>query len=157
MAATERGVPAGMNRPAAEPRPFLPDGPMLLSHEDSSHPPELYRLAQDNALTQLTRSANETLARAVLPKSQLVTYKSFDGRMIFAFVWVPFDLKRDGTAAAVVMPHGGPTGQTTDAFNGRAELLASRGFVVIAPNVRGSTEYGKSFRMQISRTWAEPT
>jgi dipeptidyl aminopeptidase/acylaminoacyl peptidase len=44
------------------------------------------------------------------------------------------------------MAHGGPTGQTLDAFDGRAELLASRGFVVIAPNVRGSTGYGMDFQ-----------
>ena len=146
MQASERGVPAGLNLPAAAPTPFLPDGSMLLSHEDSSHPQELYRLAPDNTLTQITHNANETLRHIELPMSQLVTYRSFDGRLISAFVWVPFNLKRDGTAAAVVMPHGGPTGQTTDAFNGRAELLASRGFVVIAPNVRGSTGYGMEFQ-----------
>ena len=146
MQESERGIPAGMNLPDAAPTPFLRDGSMLLAHEDSGHPQELYRLAKDNTLTQITHNANDTLQHAVLPKSQLVTYKSFDGRLISAFVWVPFDLKRDGTAAAVVMPHGGPTGQTTDAFNGRAELLASRGFVVIAPNVRGSTGYGMEFQ-----------
>ncbi|HKD61346.1 MAG TPA: S9 family peptidase [Terracidiphilus sp.] len=146
MQESERGVPAGMNMPTAAPTPFLPDGSMLLSHEDSSHPQELYRLAKDNTLTQITHNANDQLQRVVLPKSQLVTYKSFDGRLISAFVWIPFNLKRDGTAAAVVMPHGGPTGQTTDTFNGRAELLASRGFVVIAPNVRGSTGYGMEFQ-----------
>ena len=146
MQESERGITAGMNLPDAAPTPFLPDGSMLLAHEDSGHPQELYRLAKDNTLTQITHNANETLQHAVLPKSQLVTYKSFDGRLISAFVWVPFNLKRDGTAAAVVMPHGGPTGQTTDAFNGRAELLASRGFVVIAPNVRGSTGYGMEFQ-----------
>ena len=43
-------------------------------------------------------------------------------------------------------PHGGPTGQTMDAFYGSAELLVSRGFVVIAPNVRGSTGYGTEFQ-----------
>jgi dipeptidyl aminopeptidase/acylaminoacyl peptidase len=75
-----------------------------------------------------------------------VTYKSFDGRLISAFVWVPFNVKRDGSAAAVVMPHGGPTGQVVDSFNGRAVLLVSRGFVVIAPNVRGSTGYGMEFQ-----------
>ena len=75
-----------------------------------------------------------------------MTYKSFDGTMISAYMWVPFNLKRDGTAAAVVMPHGGPTGQVVDNFNSRAVLLASRGFVVIAPNVRGSTGYGKVFQ-----------
>jgi dipeptidyl aminopeptidase/acylaminoacyl peptidase len=143
---SERGVPPGLNVPAGSPTPFLPDGTMLLSHEDSSHPEELYRLAPDNALTQITHNANETLEHIELPKSQLVTYRSFDGRLISAFVWVPFNLKRNGTAAAVVLPHGGPTGQTPDAFNGRAELLASRGFVVIAPNVRGSTGYGMEFQ-----------
>ena len=146
MQESERGIPPGMNLPDAAPTPFLPDGSMLLAHEDSGRPLELYRLAKDNTLTQITHNANDTLQHAVLPKSQLVTYKSFDGRLISAFVWVPFNLKRDGSAAAVVMPHGGPTGQTTDAFNGRAELLASRGFVVIAPNVRGSTGYGMEFQ-----------
>jgi len=144
--ASERGVPPGLNFPAATPTPFLPDGSMLLSHEDSSHPQELYRLAPDNTLTQITHNANDTLQHIMLPKSQLVTYRSFDGMLISALVWVPFNLKRDGTAAAVVMPHGGPTGQTVDSFNGRAELLASRGFVVIAPNVRGSTGYGMGFQ-----------
>jgi dipeptidyl aminopeptidase/acylaminoacyl peptidase len=146
MEQSERGVPPGLNTPAASPTPFLPDGSMLLSHEDSSHPQELYRLAPDNSLTQITHNANEALRHIELPKSQLVTYRSFDGQLISAFVWVPFNLKRDGGAAAVVMPHGGPTGQTTDSFNGRAELLASRGFVVIAPNVRGSTGYGMEFQ-----------
>jgi dipeptidyl aminopeptidase/acylaminoacyl peptidase len=59
---------------------------------------------------------------------------------------MPFNLKRDGTAPAVVMPHGGPTGQTLDSFNARALLLVSRGYVVIAPNVRGSTGYGMDFQ-----------
>jgi dipeptidyl aminopeptidase/acylaminoacyl peptidase len=146
MQQSERGVPPGLNTPAASPTPFLPDGSMLLSHEDSSHPEELYRLAPDNSLTRITHNANESLQHIVLPKSQLVTYRSFDGRLISAFVWVPFNCMRDGKAAAVVMPHGGPTGQTIDSFNGRAELLASRGFVVIAPNVRGSTGYGMEFQ-----------
>jgi dipeptidyl aminopeptidase/acylaminoacyl peptidase len=146
MRESDRGIPAGLNLPVGAPTPFLPDGSLLLSHEDSSHPQELYRLDADNRLTQITHNANETLEHIVLPESQLVTYPSFDGMLISAFVWVPPNLKRDGAAAAVVMPHGGPTGQVTDAFNGRAELLASRGFVVIAPNVRGSTGYGMQFQ-----------
>jgi dipeptidyl aminopeptidase/acylaminoacyl peptidase len=146
MEESERGVPPGWNTPAGFPTPFLPDGSMLLSHEDSSQPKELYRLAPDNSLTQITHNANETLQHIELPKSQLVTYTSFDGRLISAFVWVPFNLNRDGKAAAVVLPHGGPTAQTSDSFNGQAELLASRGFVVIAPNVRGSTGYGMEFQ-----------
>jgi dipeptidyl aminopeptidase/acylaminoacyl peptidase len=146
LKATDRGVPPGINNGAASPTAFTSDGSYLLSHEDSTHPANLYLLRAGGELKQITRNESPALASAALPGSQLVTYKSFDGRLISAFVWIPFNLKRDGTAAAVVMPHGGPTGQTLDNFNGRAMLLASRGFVVIAPNVRGSTGYGMEFQ-----------
>jgi hypothetical protein len=44
MQQSERGVPPGLNYPVALPAPFLPDGSMLLSHEDSSHPKKLDHL-----------------------------------------------------------------------------------------------------------------
>ncbi len=144
--ASDRNVPPGLNNVGASPTPFTADGGYLLSHEDSTHPANLYMLHPNGELKQITHNESPALASAALPGSQLVVCKSFDGRLISAFVWTPFNLKRDGTAAAVVMPHGGPTGQTVDSFNGRAMLLASRGFVVIAPNVRGSTGYGMEFQ-----------
>jgi dipeptidyl aminopeptidase/acylaminoacyl peptidase len=146
LKASERNAPLGLNTGGASPTSFLPDGSYLMLHQDSTHPANLYVLHADGDLKQITHNESPRLAAAVVPASQLVTYKSFDGRLISAFVWVPFNLKRDGTAAAVVMPHGGPTGQTVDSFNSRAILLASRGFVVIAPNVRGSTGYGMEFQ-----------
>src|ERR1017187_7101268 len=81
-----------------------------------------------------------------LPASRLVHYRSFDGRIISAFLWVPFNLQRDGASPGIVLPHGGPTGQTLDSFSRTAEALASRGYVSIAPNVRGSTGYGMAFQ-----------
>jgi dipeptidyl aminopeptidase/acylaminoacyl peptidase len=146
LKASDRGVPPGINNVAARPTAFTADGSYLLSHEDSTHPANIYLLQPSGGLKQITHNESPALASVALPGSQLVTYKSFDGRLISAFVWIPFNLKRDGTAAAVVMPHGGPTGQTVDSFNSRAMLLASRGFVVIAPNVRGSTGYGMEFQ-----------
>jgi dipeptidyl aminopeptidase/acylaminoacyl peptidase len=146
LKASERGAPLGLNAGAADPTSFLPDDSYLLLHQDSTHPANLYVLHAGGALQQITHNESPGLAAGVVPASQLVTYKSFDGRLISAFVWVPFNLKREGKAAAVVMPHGGPTGQTVDSFNSRAVLLVSRGFVVIAPNVRGSTGYGMEFQ-----------
>jgi dipeptidyl aminopeptidase/acylaminoacyl peptidase len=146
LKASDHGVPPGINNVAMSPTTFTADGGYFLSHEDSTHPANLYLLQPGGGLKQITHNESPALAAAALPGSQLVTYKSFDGRLISAFVWIPFNLKRDGSAAAVVMPHGGPTGQTVDSFNSRAMLLASRGFVVIAPNVRGSTGYGMGFQ-----------
>jgi dipeptidyl aminopeptidase/acylaminoacyl peptidase len=145
MKTSDGGIPAGLNTPGAGPSAFREDGSYLFSHQDSTHAPNLYLLSTGGAVTQVTHNESPVLASAALPSSQLVTYKSFDGKMISALVWVPFNVKRDGTAPVVVMPHGGPTGQTLDSFNPRAILLVSRGFVVIAPNVRGSTGYGMEF------------
>jgi len=76
----------------------------------------------------------------------VVTYRSFDETLISAIVTMPFNLKRDGRAPAVVIAHGGPTSQAQDGFNAEATALASRGFVVIQPNFRGSSGYGAAFQ-----------
>src|SRR5579862_4939013 len=66
--------------------------------------------------------------------------------MISALMWVPFNLKRDGSTPALVLPHGGSTGQMSDYWNPDATALVSRGYICIAPNVRGSTGYGMAFQ-----------
>ena len=91
-------------------------------------------------------TALASLTPANLPKSTVVTFKSFDGTLISGIVTLPFNLKRDGSNPGIVFPHGGPTSQTQDGFNRIATALASRGYVVIQPNVRGSTGYGKAFQ-----------
>jgi dipeptidyl aminopeptidase/acylaminoacyl peptidase len=146
MKASTRNLPVGLNSGAGDPTSFTADGSFLFVHQDSTHPANAYFLRPGGGIVQITHNESPALAAAALPASQLVTYKSFDGKLISAFVWVPFNLKPDGTAAAVVLPHGGPTGQTLDSFNRAAVLLASRGFIAIAPNVRGSTGYGMDFQ-----------
>jgi dipeptidyl aminopeptidase/acylaminoacyl peptidase len=150
--ATKKGekldVPAGLNAFSGEPSAFSGDGTrILIAHQSSTKPADLwvYSLAGKKA-RQLTVSAIGSLSRARLPASQLVHYKSFDGKMISAFLWVPFNLKRDGSNPGIVLPHGGPTGQTLDSFNRNVIALVSRGYTVIAPNVRGSTGYGIAFQ-----------
>jgi len=140
--------PQGLTYFDGNPTPYSPDGSrILVAHQSSKRPSDLwvYDLATQKA-TQLTFSAIAGLTPASLPQSELVHYKSFDGKMISAFLWMPFNLKRDGTNPGVVLPHGGPTGQTVDYFNQDAAAFASRGYICIAPNVRGSTGYGLEFQ-----------
>ncbi|MEP6548158.1 MAG: S9 family peptidase [Gammaproteobacteria bacterium] len=146
LKAGDRALPPGLNDEAGWPRSFLPDSRSLVTHQDATHAANLYLTSADGPPRQLTHTESGGLAAAVLPRSQVISYKSFDGRMISAFLWMPFNLKRDHSAAAVVLPHGGPTGQTADRFDSRAVMLVSRGFVVLAPNVRGSTGYGMEFQ-----------
>jgi dipeptidyl aminopeptidase/acylaminoacyl peptidase len=141
-------LPAGINMAVGAPDAYSASGDRLLvMHQSSTQPADYwtYNLASRQS-HQLTFSALASLDPARLPASQLVHYKTFDGKTISAFLWMPFNLKRDGTNPGVVLPHGGPTGQTTDSFNKTAVALASRGYVCIAPNVRGSTGYGMEFQ-----------
>ena len=141
-------MPPGLTAPAGTPSSFSPQGTsMLLSHQSSQRPPDLwiYDLASREP-RQLTYSAVVSLNPNDLPAAQLVHYRSFDGKIISAFVWMPFNLKRDGSNPAVVLPHGGPTGQVVDYFYSLAAALSSRGYICIAPNVRGSTGYGMEFQ-----------
>jgi dipeptidyl aminopeptidase/acylaminoacyl peptidase len=139
--------PPGMTTLEGNPTSFSPDGgSLLLAHTDAGRPRDLWVYdRQTRQARQLTYSALGSLVPAAIAASQLVHYRSFDGTLISAFLWMPFNLRRDGRNPGIVMAHGGPTGQTLDAFSTTAVALASRGYVVIAPNVRGSTGYGVEF------------
>lgn len=140
--------PPGQTFAAATPTAFSPDGTRLLvSHEDSQRVIDLWIYdLKTRAAHQLTQSAIASLSPSSVPPAQIVHYKSFDGQIISAYLWMPFNLKRDGSNPAIVLPHGGPTGQVRNAFDANAAALASRGYICIAPNVRGSSGYGLAFQ-----------
>lgn len=140
--------PAGLNYFSGNPTPFSGDVQhLLVSHESSTRPGDIwiYDLPEGKP-RQLTYSAIASLEVIPMPGAQIVHYKSFDGKVISALLWMPFNLKRDGTNAAIVLPHGGPTGQMVDYWNPEVAALVSRGYICIAPNVRGSTGYGIEFQ-----------
>ncbi|HKD08935.1 MAG TPA: S9 family peptidase [Bryobacteraceae bacterium] len=140
--------PEGVSAFAGRPSAFSPSGDRLLvSHQSSQRPADLWVYeAGSRKSRQLTYSALASLSPERIPPSQPVHYRSFDGKVISAFAWVPDNLKRDGSNPAIVLPHGGPTGQTVDSFNRTVAALVTRGYVCIAPNVRGSTGYGMDFQ-----------
>lgn len=140
-------MPPGVNETIGS-HPFTPDSRRLMVlHSGADTPGEIQSFdIAAGKMTPLTHFAMASLAPDHLPKSKIVTYKSYDGTLVSAIVTMPFNLKRDGSNPAVVMPHGGPTGQVTDGFSRYATALASRGYIVIQPNPRGSTGYGLAFQ-----------
>ena len=149
-AAVKLDFPAGLTFNAGVPSSFSPDGSrILVAHQDSQRLSDIWIYdLKARAARQLTHSALASLTPASLPPAQVVHYKSFDGQIISAYLWMPFNLKRDGSNPAIVLPHGGPTGQILNTFDARAAALASRGYICIGPNVRGSTGYGLAFQKE---------
>ncbi|TML19713.1 MAG: S9 family peptidase [Actinobacteria bacterium] len=82
----------------------------------------------------------------VLREPELHRFESFDGESIPVFLWEP---EGDGPFPVVVTVHGGPESQYRPAFlpsfTPLTQHLVSRGYAVAAPNVRGSTGYGKRY------------
>jgi pimeloyl-ACP methyl ester carboxylesterase len=58
---------------------------------------------------------------------------------------------------AVVLPHGGPWARDTWGYNAWAQFLANRGYLVLQPNFRGSTGFGKKFVNLANRQWGTGT
>jgi dipeptidyl aminopeptidase/acylaminoacyl peptidase len=82
-----------------------------------------------------------------LREPQLHRFQSFDGLSVPVFLWEP---DGDGPFPVVVMVHGGPESQFLPAFlpsfTPITQHLVSLGYAVAAPNVRGSTGYGKRYQ-----------
>ncbi len=81
----------------------------------------------------------------------LIDYPSFD-RDIPAWLYRP---RGEGPFPVLLSIHGGPEGQEqpTYAYAGLYQYLLSRGIGVLAPNIRGSSGYGKAYQKLIYRDW----
>jgi dipeptidyl aminopeptidase/acylaminoacyl peptidase len=142
-------VPKGVNEPAGGHSAFSPDGKRLLyNHNGPTAPGDLwiYDFATSKS-RQVTHSLVAGVRSEDMVEPYLVHYPSRDGKWtISAFLYVPFNMARNGQNAAIVYIHGGPTAQSMNSFNRFVQYAANQGYMVLAPNYRGSTGYGKEFQ-----------
>ncbi len=142
-------IPKGVDEPAGGRSAFSADGSRLLyNHNGPTAPGDLwvYHLASGKS-EQLTHSLVAGIRAEDMVEPYLVHYPSRDGKWtISAFLYMPFNMARNGQNAAIVYIHGGPTSQTVNSFNRFIQFAANQGYMVLAPNYRGSTGYGKEFQ-----------
>ena len=142
-------IARGVNEPAGGHYAFSPDGSRLLYyHNGPTAPADLwvYHVASGKS-QQITHSLVGGIRSEDLVEPLLVHYPSRDGKWtISAFLYVPYNMARNGKNAAVVYIHGGPTSQTMNSFNRFIQFATNQGYMVLAPNYRGSTGYGKEFQ-----------
>jgi dipeptidyl aminopeptidase/acylaminoacyl peptidase len=140
---------------------WSPDGQRLLfQHTDPGSPADLRWIETDKtnggAHHELTQSLPPTVDRARLVEPQLVHYPSTDGREVPAYLFVPPDLDRSRKHPAIVWIHGDGIAQNYDGWHVRRDYavyygfhqyLAQQGYVVLAPDYRGSVGYGREWRV----------
>ena len=142
-------LPKGVNTFGGAESAFTHDGARLLYYHNGPNAPNdawVYNLASGKS-TQVTHSLMAGVPAPHFVEPFLVHYPSRDGKWtISAFLYVPRNMQRNGQNAAIVYIHGGPTSQTVNSFNRFIQHIVNQGYMVIAPNYRGSTGYGKAFQ-----------
>jgi dipeptidyl aminopeptidase/acylaminoacyl peptidase len=100
------------------------------------------------ALVRWTQSEIGPVARAAMVPAELVEFPTWDRsdgklRMLSAFVYRP---RTPGPHPVVIDIHGGPESQYRPTWSGFTQYLVNElGYAVVAPNVRGSSGYGRTF------------
>ena len=98
----------------------------------------------------VTESRAAGLSALELQEPELVSYESFDGRQIPAWLYTP---EGDGPFPFGLLIHGGPEAQERPLYRPYVQYLLSRGIGVLATNIRGSTGYGKTYQKLIHHDW----
>jgi dipeptidyl aminopeptidase/acylaminoacyl peptidase len=148
---TLREVATGAERPVAG-LPVGVIGELHWSHDGShlawtlsgpQHPSGIWVCDLSGNARQVTGSDLAGLERPTPGVPETIRYPTFDGRQIPALWYRP-----DATPTpwpVVVDVHGGPESQRRVGFAPVTQFLLASGFATLAPNVRGSTGYGKTY------------
>ena len=116
-------------------------------------PPRLIR-CQGGRATVVARTSTEHIAPADLAESQDLTWE-VDSTQIHGLYYAPTHTacEAQGPPPAIILVHGGPTGQATSEFEGRNQFFATRGYAVLDVNYRGSTGYGRRYMETLRGQW----
>jgi dipeptidyl aminopeptidase/acylaminoacyl peptidase len=120
------------------------NGNIAFVSQTATQPQEVWLWDQKGAARQLSH-LNDSWKQYALLEPEFFKYKSFDGIEIEAAL-----LKPQGTDGKTKLPlialiHGGPTGRWQNSIETWGQLLATHGYAVFYPNIRGSVGYGQKF------------
>ncbi|MFL6513675.1 MAG: S9 family peptidase [Chthoniobacterales bacterium] len=94
---------------------------------------------------RLTHVNDELLSKLNLTEPEEISYTSFDGKKIQAWVQKPADFTPGKKYPLILDIHGGPHAAYGYIFEHEFQWMAAKGYVVLYPNPRGSTTYGQEF------------
>jgi dipeptidyl aminopeptidase/acylaminoacyl peptidase len=109
-----------------------------------AHPPDIWEVdlktIQAKRLTYISRTP---ILEEKLIEPEPILYPSFDKLNIPAFYYKPKQTSEK--SPVVIYIHGGPESQSRAVYSPFLQYFLNQGYAVVAPNIRGSTGYGKTF------------
>jgi dipeptidyl aminopeptidase/acylaminoacyl peptidase len=126
---------------------------MVVRAEAADKPSIFYVIDFTAHKADILAEAYPALADVQLGKVSEITYKARDGSDIPAYLTTPPGASAGTPRPLVVLVHGGPADRDLLEFNWMAQFIASRGYLVLQPQFRGSTGFGEAFRKAGIHQW----
>ena len=134
-----------------------PDGKTIyFKQQRSKLPYEIFSINSDGSnVKQITHLNSELLSKIEMISIETFWSKGAGGKEVQSILVKPPFFDASKKYPMIFLIHGGPQGHWTDDFHYRwnIQLFASKGYVIVAPNPRGSVGYGQQFTDEISRDW----
>lgn len=137
-------------QPAARPR----DGGLALLASSPLRPPRIL-LCDDDEAPRPLHQVDDALEVGLLASPEDRTWTASDGQQVHALFHAPKKpaVRASDLPPALVLVHGGPTGQQGRAYDLRTAFFTSRGIAVLVLNYRGSSGYGRVYRRSLAERW----
>ncbi len=117
---------------------------LLVTLTSGQRPSDIWMLDVDNdKVERMTFTDLDGISKDELVEAELRHFESFDGVQVP--YWIYKGTKSANSRSVVIEVHGGPEAQERPMFSPMIQYLVGEGLTVVAPNVRGSTGYGKTY------------
>ncbi|MES2800387.1 MAG: S9 family peptidase [Bacteroidota bacterium] len=110
---------------------------------------------KNNVEKQITFANKEQLKGIVMPKVEETWVTTTDGKQMLVWMIYPPNMKKEQKYPSLLYCQGGPQSMVSQFFSYRwnLALMASQGYIVIAPNRRGLPGFGQEWNDAISKDW----
>jgi len=129
---------------------------LVASRMSMSAPTDIYRVDPTNGTaTHLTFANQDVLSRLELGEVRERWTATTDGKQLHSWVIYPPNFDPSRQYPALLYCKGGPQGPLSQSFSYRwnFQIMAANGYVVVAPNRRGSSSFGQAWEEEISGDW----
>ena len=129
---------------------------IIVTRTDMNHASEIYSYNfKKKTWVQLTKTNDESYAKLALPKCERRYVTTTDGKKMLVWVILPPNFDKTKKYPTLLYCQGGPQSPLTQTYSFRwnFSLMASQGYVVVAPNRRGMYGHGQAWNEQISKDW----
>ncbi len=129
---------------------------VIVTRTDMNHAAEIYSYdLKKKTWLQLTKVNDEAYSKLSLPKYERRYVTTTDGKKMLVWVILPPNFDKTKKYPTLLYCQGGPQSPLTQSYSFRwnFSLMASQGYVVVAPNRRGMHGHGVAWNEQISKDW----